>query len=579
MISWAVAAGTVTGWLHTVELAWARWVDGNLIWFSKEFVWMAPLMYTVLFLAAGTVTALIAMARPALATHAVFGFAFTTLGVFGLLLPYSEIARIASLVLAFGVASVVARAALRRPEAAFAIAKRTAMVATALTLLVGLAAPARRSFNEGRRFAALPDAGPDSPNVLLVILDTVRAASLSLYDSTLRTTPAIDRWASDGMVFNWAIAPAPWTLPTHGSIFTGKRADELAANWTVPLGKRFATLAEIFAKHGYATAGLVANHHYTAYDAGLDRGFSHYRDYLVAPMQVMRSTSYSQTEMFSELLEATSLRDVWNAVKSPNLWIQPKHVSARKSAEVVSASFLQWREKRSGRPFFAFLNYFDAHQPYWSPDSFPAVNAKGDEVARYENAIAWIDANVDHVLSALESEGELDRTIVIIAADHGELLGERKLWGHAHNVYSNVVHVPLVIRYPARVDAGVRIDRVVSLKDLGATILDLAGISQPGFSGHSLVALAADPNATVSDVITEVRGGEAVDSMFPTAYGDLFSLFDDSLQVILNTSGKEEIFRYRSDPRSTTDLLTSGPLSTGAEQLLNRARGLFTVNR
>ncbi len=93
----------------------------------------------------------------------------------------------------------------------------------------------------------------------------------------------------------------------------------------------------------------------------------------------------------------------------------------------------------------------------------------------------------------------------------------------------------------------------------------------------------------MSDVITEVRGGEAVDSMFPTAYGDLFSLFDDSLQVILNTSGKEEIFRYRSDPKSTKDLLSHSSssslplpldsLSVGAQLLLNRARGMFSSDR
>jgi arylsulfatase A-like enzyme len=257
--------------------------------------------------------------------------------------------------------------------------------------------------------------------------------------------------------------------------------------------------------------------------------------------------------LYDKLIEARSPSQIWRAISNPDLSIDPKHRSDRRTAELVTRPFLDWQQENNRRPFFAFLNYFDAHQAYYSPDDFPRVaTGRGGRVA-YENAIAWLDANVDTVLTTLDRRGELDNTIVIVTSDHGELFGERKLFGHAHNLYLNTVRVPLLIRFPQRIGPGLRIDRTVSLIDLGATILDLAGVDLD-FPGVSLSSVLTDSAALISEVVTEVRRAPNVNPVYPTAKGDLVAVFDDTWQLILNPDGREELFRYREDQRQDSDL-------------------------
>ena len=575
---WAVAAGMLTGWLHWAIITWERLGGGNLIWFSRDFVWQAPIAYTLLFLVAGLALAAIGSFNPRWLPDHVIGFVFTVLGAFGLLLPFPQLARVASLALAVGLGVVVSRVVRGDPVRWGRRLPKLALGVTMLTLGACALVLGKRVTAEGRATASLPDAAAGSPNVLLIILDTVRAASLSLYGHNVPTTPNLERWARDGVVFDWAIAPAPWTLPTHGSVFTGLPAGDLSGSWTRRLDGTHRTLAEVFASRGYATIGITANHHYTAFDSGLDRGFQLYHSYRMTLVQLLLSTSYSQTRLFEDLVMARSIGAVWKAISHPDLSIDPKHRSHRRSADRVTEPFLEWQANNGDRPFFAFLNYFDAHQGYYSPPDFPPVaTGRGGRVA-YQNAIAWLDSNIDRVLSALRERGVLDNTVVVITSDHGELFGERKLFGHAHNLYLNTLRVPLVIRYPARVEAGKRIDRTVSLTNLGATILDLAGIGEP-FPGATLTELMADSTAAAGDVISEVFRAPNVNPAYPTAKGDLIAIFDDQWHVILNPDGREEIFRYREDNLEARDLGGEAEHLAATTVLRERLRGLRSVAR
>ena len=134
---------------------------------------------------------------------------------------------------------------------------------------------ASRSSDGASRAGPLPPAG--SPNVLLIVLDTVRADRLSLYGYPRATTPNLERLAARGIRFDEARATAPWTLASHASFFTGRWPHELGVRWMAPLRGDFPTLAEYLGSRGYATAGFVANAGYCSYDTGLDRGFTHYR--------------------------------------------------------------------------------------------------------------------------------------------------------------------------------------------------------------------------------------------------------------------------------------------------------------
>jgi arylsulfatase A-like enzyme len=543
-----------------------------MVFVGRDFVWQAPIAYALLFLGPGLLLALVALAKPRWVSPQTVAFIFATLGAFALLLPFPEVSRLAALILSAGVAAAAARAVRQRSSSSWRRLGRITAALAALTALVAVGAPLGWRVLERRWVAALPEPREAAPNVLLIILDTVRAASLSLYGNEARTTPALERWARDGAVFDWAIAPSSWTLPSHASMFTGYAASDLTANWTRPLDGAHPTLAEVFADHGYRTMAISANLDYGTWDSGLGRGFQHFRAHRRTLQQLLRATSYTQTALYEELIEARSLGEAWRAVSSPDLSIDPKHSADPRRADLVTGPFLEWHAENRDRPFFAFLNYFDGHQGYYSPTGFPKVVSGNRGIHSYQNAIAWLDYNVDLILKTLAERDVLDNTIVIVTSDHGELFSEHGLSGHAHNLYLNTLRVPLFIRYPPRVTNGARVGREVSLRDLGATILDLAGISRE-FPGHSLAASIADTSATLSEVRAEVRKAPNIDRKLPTARGDLVSLFDPTLQFIRNADGGEELFRYREAVAQRLD--SSAAIPQAAERLRLRARSIL----
>ena len=142
-----------------------------------------------------------------------------------------------------------------------------------------------------RREASRPLPPAGSPNVLFIVLDTVRADRLSLYGYHRATTPTLERLAKGGIRFDAARATAPWTLASHAGFFTGRWPHELNVEWETPLTTNFPMLAEYLGSHGYATAGIVANARYCSYDTGLDRGFTHYEDYELEKLGFLRTAA------------------------------------------------------------------------------------------------------------------------------------------------------------------------------------------------------------------------------------------------------------------------------------------------
>ncbi|MBL8962392.1 MAG: sulfatase [Gemmatimonadetes bacterium] len=575
----ALAFGLTTGFLHAVVLMVERVAFGHFTWFSREFPWMAPLAYALVFLLGGIPLLLAALFRPAVATPRVVAWWFGVAMTFGLLLPFSQLGRLASLALAAGVATQLARSASRRATTWDRDIRRVASVGLAAVVVIGTLQPVVRSWRERRDTAALGDApGAGAPNVLLVILDTVRAASLSLYGFPWPTTPTLERLAQTGTTFDWAIAPAPWTLPTHASIFSGVYPGELTADWTVPMDDRTPVLAEAFRDRGYHTAAVVANLDYTAWDSGLDRGFAHFVDYPVAWRQLLFSSSYAQTATGRRLLGARSMAEVRQALSDIDLSIDPKHVGAPRRADAVTQDFLDWHAEHRDRPFFAFLNYFDAHQGYFAPEGYPEVGDPSRKAIRYTTAINWIDRNLDTLFTELQARGVLDNTIVIVTSDHGELFDEHGLRGHANSLYRNLLRVPLLVRYPAAVPAARRIARQVSLRDLAATIVDLGALPAGSFPGRSLRGAWHATGDSLSDVVAELRQAPNVSATQPNAAGGLAAWFDDSTHYIRYLPNRrEEAFDYRRDTTESRDLVGDltrlGPVRAALEaHLAGRSR-------
>lgn len=540
-----LAASIATGLVHALALEISHIGFDRMVWYPRGFFWMSPIAYTIALLPGVLILGLAALTirRGWFLAFAIF--AFGTAGAFGLLLPFTQISRTAALVLSAGIGTTLSRIAMKRSERVLTWSKRLA----ALCLVVLPVAALFQNWSGGSRTSTATTEAANQPNILLVVMDVVRARNVTLNEPTATTTPALQRRAAESVVFDWAFSSAPWTLPSHASMFTGLYPRQQAGDWYKPLQREARTLTEILRERGYATGGFVANLHYTSWDTGLAQGFEHYSDYATDWLQVIRCSSYTQTELFTQLLDAHSVRDVVSAFVSPNLSIIPQHTYRTRLADHVVADFLAWQDGLGTRPFFAFLNLMDAHLAFY--DSEPIRSRYPPRVHRgerdYNGAIGFIDVQLDSMVKALERKGVLDNTILVVTADHGELFDQHGLSGHANSLYLDLLHVPLMIRYPGGVPANMRVTTPVSLRDLAATLLDLSktGDSLPGASLRH--TWEGEPGQ-VSPVLAEVTRIPNVKEPTPASQGDMRALFDDSTHYIVNEgTGREELYAYRTD--------------------------------
>jgi arylsulfatase A-like enzyme len=561
-----IAAALVTAVLHMTVLATRRLWFAEFFWtgWSRDQFWMTPLGYLVIFLPPTLALAALHAVWPRHVTLARAVGVLTGATLFLTVLHFSRVSTWAWAIVALGVGLQVARLAARR---AAQLARAARWVAA--TLLVGFVAAAsvqewRFRAAEGRAMAALPAAADSAPNVLLLILDTVRAKSLSLNGARFATTPRLDVRAREGLVFDAAYSTSSWTLPAHASMFTGLYASHTEADWTSPLELEPVTLAEVLRAKGYATGGFVANMQATSYRTGLGRGFIRYEDLQRSWEEVVFTTSLAQTRSVANAL-FTWREDGWlggalRQLARLHLKIEGNYFAHdQKNASEVARDFLRWQSTIGQRPFFAFLNLFDAHNPYRSPPEYREMFRGGvSNYDRYLAAIRYQDDQVDALLAELDRRGVLRNTLVVITSDHGELFGEHGLSGHGNALYRPLLHVPLVMLGPLHVPAS-RVKQPVSLRDLAATILDVARLANDTIAakipGRSLLQVARDSGArTISPVVAELSLGIRHDDRDPNARAELKAVIDDTLHVILTSAGAVEAFALGSDSARALDL-------------------------
>jgi arylsulfatase A-like enzyme len=527
---------------------------------SPDIVWMAPVAYGVIYLPIAAGLLLLRRLRPGAVTlrSAVVAFAF--LAIFAMLLPYPRIAALASAALAAGLAVQVGRSVTARESAWRRSSRRGVAV-----LAVGLAAAtgatfAVRAWRESRGLARLPPAAPSAPNVVLLVLDTVRRSSLSTFGYGRETSPNLTRLSASGTLFDRAVATAPWTLPSHATMFTGLDHDTVVAGgWQTQARLPERALAEVFRAHGYVTGGFTANLGYTSRETGLARGFLHFDDYPVTLEAVLLHSAFARTWIADALVRSRSFREVASAMRRASLRPRRRPSWVEKPASRVTDEFLRWQATTADRPFLAFLNYFDAHEPYRAPDVHRRAFGTARPMDRYDASIAYLDAELGRLADSLAARGVLDRTILVVTADHGEQFGEHGLRGHANSLYREVLAVPLLVRYPAAVPSGRRVPTRVSLRDLAATIADLAGTSEgAGFPGTSLAPYwgPSAPTAPVP-VYASVARGINVDAEFPNASGALDAVYLGDLKYIRHQSGREEVYDLATDPAEAHNLARS----------------------
>ncbi|PXF56991.1 MAG: hypothetical protein C4B58_11350 [Deltaproteobacteria bacterium] len=296
----------------------------------------------------------------------------------------------------------------------------------------------------------------DSPNVLIITMDTTRADHLGCYGYDKIQTPHIDAAAKEGVLFEEAFSVQPVTLPSHCSIFTGKYpfSHGVRDNNIYRLAEENLTLAEILKERDYVTAAFISSYILDR-QFGLTQGFHFYNDRFLKPKQKGR------------------------------LPID------RRAAE-VSILACKWldtfKEKKDERPFFLWLHYYDPHADYDPPSPYKEAYPNP-----YDGEIAYMDDWIGYVFDDLKLKDLWDNTIVVLVADHGESLGEYGEQTHGIFIYRPTTNVPLIIKYPEKLPQGVRSKERVSTIDIMPTVLDLLGIkAEEKFDGQSLISLIKD---------------------------------------------------------------------------------------
>jgi len=561
----AVWFGLVTGTLYALAVAGIRLSGDRLMFHHREVLWMAPVAHVAVNLVAAVVIAPLALlaGRTRFLSVAIGGF--MVVSVVSLLLPADQLARWAVLILALGVAVQLTRVGRRPGRRAW----RFAIAVAAVVVVVSAGAGLRRSLVERRGMAAVAERA-DTPNVLLIVLDTVRSESLSLYGYARRTTPALERLASDSTVFDMALASTSWTLPSHATLFTGEIGTASGGDWLHPVRLPDVNLPSFFRDHGYATGGFVSNLVYTSWESGLTGGILHHEDYRRTLFQVLQHSPFARLRLPDSVFDARSPGSLARGLMEFRLQVRANPADEYKPAPLVTDGFLDWQQSLGDRPFFAFLNYFDAHPPFRAPESYMARfrTDEGGLIDRYDAAIAFLDDELERLVGTLEARGVLDDTVVVVTSDHGELFGEHGLKGHANSLYMPLLRVPLLVRYPARVPGGVRVSRPVSLIDLPATLLDLSGQDPAGLPGASL----ADPSSEASDegtqrpVFSELIPGLRVPGQRNTRTW-LQSVVLGRLHFIRDGEGKEELFDVAADPGELTNLVADPAYAAEADTL------------
>jgi arylsulfatase A-like enzyme len=547
----ALLGATATAAWHVAVIMLRSRVLGRLTWTSDDLGWMAPVAYLALFALLAVPAALLlrAVPRRGVSLVAVGAVLFLAFGSMLLLVPRVE--PLALLLLALGASAALTRRLVDGSNG-WRWVRRLTVLSTTVCLLFAADSLVRQSNRDGETLAA-----GDAPNVLLIILDTVRAANLTVYGYARSTTPALGRLASEGTTYERAFAPAPWTLASHASMFTGRQSSEIRAQWRVPLHLADSTLAELLRTRGYATGGFVANLVYTPREVGLSRGFQTYRDYVRSPRQIFASTVVGQlpwvnVALFDDSVAKRQARSLGSSWRLPQVAL-----TERKTAARVTDEFLQWQGGVGRRPFFAFLNYFDAHAPVVPPAEFATRFGGGaTPVDRYDGAISSIDDQLARLFAELRRRGVLDRTLVIVASDHGEQFGEHGLEEHGNSLYTQLLHVPLIMRWPGHVPAGRRVATPVSLRDLGATVLELIGAPATRFPGESFSSLfTTDDGQLRRPLFAAVVRNSAAQPPGPTQFGDMEAIFTGRFHYIRNFgTGREELFDLEADPNDLRDL-------------------------
>lgn len=531
---------------------------------GTEVFWVAPLANTILLSPVAMLLVWLGRFVPQFSRTI---FIFGVLGViswYGVLSYPQVIARVGVAMLSFGLTLALCR--LVQERACMAFLRRKLVYVLLVVVAVAAGAQGSEALQEWTATRRLPAAQPNAPNVLLVVIDTLRADRLSIVGYSRPTTPYIDQIAREGVLFENAYVTASWTLPSHVAMLTGRFTYEHKADYPVPNVRHgFLQLPEVLAQHGYRTGMFSAN--LTALTKEyVNAGFLHYDTY--TPLSTASRTSLLR-------------KVVWQLKSRLGIEEPPKR------AYQVNQQFLDWVDQRYDRPFFALLNYIDVHDHYklgWPPpppfkDRFGSVGRgrrRGTELSKaeldivYDATVAYADAQIGWLLDQLRQRGLAENTLLIITSDHGESLWQHNHFAHQAHLYREGIHVPLIFWFPDRLPRGIHHSIPVSLTALPHTITDQLGLSAK-FPGRPLPV--GEPQPQESEGPLE----EPLLSELNSLEGALLkSLVTSRWHYILNVrTGVEELFDLEQDPSELHTLAAAPEFSPVLNWFRKKMRAIF----
>lgn len=413
------------------------------------------------------------------------------------------------------------------------------------------------------------------PNILLITLDTTRWDYVSAYGRGDEITPTVDKLAEQGVIYINAISTSSWTLPAHASIFTGLlpthhgahyvRADAESGGGLFQANRLAAdvpTLAEELKKAGYRTGAVIGGPLLHS-RFGMDRGFDYYYDWDLR--------SYEGSGFYRTASETTSSAVNW----------------LKLHAQTAEAE-----------PFFLFLNYYDAHNPYMPPEPWGDPDApkellaihnghydevfKGNRgltdrersvlVSQYSGEIRFMDKQIERLFFEMNLLGLYDSTLIVVTSDHGESFGEHRLLGHGRALYEELIRVPLILKYPQEDGRKAVIERRVSTVSIMPTLLE--------YIGHPI------PDTVSSETLdkeNQILVAESTrDVAWVLAFGKRFDrdskvVYDGNYKLIWNSTGNHELYDVADDPAEESNLY--GNMPELEKRLLSRLAPLIEESK
>jgi arylsulfatase A-like enzyme len=452
------------------------------------------------------------------------------------------------------------------------------------------------------------------PDVVFIVLDTHRVDRLGCYGYKRDTSPNLDAFAQDCTVFDKAISPAQWTIPSHASMFSGEYpATHNTIQASDALSDNFFTLAEYVQRAGFQTIGFCNNPLVGVLNNGFRRGFQEFYNYGGTIPKTPSRNGHDSKTLFSKIRRqyfnlidriATPIQHAVAA--SPKvlqialnpllvpLWTRYSNFKGDTAASIRdTTNFLQVRGEQ---PRFVFLNLMGTHLPYAPPrryiqkfapivlddpdagefmsvynsqalhwllpleEPYPSKQAQTLQ-DMYDAEVAYQDCLLNQLLANLDQPEHRENTLVIIVGDHGEMLGEHQIMGHGLGVHEELVHVPMLIRFPGQ-SRGIRVTHAVSTVRVFHTVLDAVGIDSIKMPDGEIISTIdtslGNPTSNPKYVFSEAYPPNNLLMIMEKYAPDLierfhcraprWAVYNQPFKLIRTDHLRDDFFNYENDP-------------------------------